>query len=269
MIDARYDAQARVTGQRISAGKQLQGSAARAHTLLRAGIRDGTIVSEQQLVEENLVHTLGASRNAVRSALQMLVDDGLVSRAPKRGTEVISGIFEFALLPSPGGQHLARPPGSSHITRTEGRTVPPTGIVAQRLGYTGPLPIPMVEYVSSFDGRPTALRVSYHHPELDPERYEEFVDGFLPRHEYNPSRPLFTPADAIAALYGSRAGTGRTVIEAQLCDARTAKLLDLSIGAPLLVRETVISDIDGQPRILTHMAYDGSRVTLSHESTEW
>lgn len=55
---------------------------------LRSAIRGGTIPVGARLVEQELAAQLGVSRVPVREAIQMLVDEGLVRKAPRRGAYV-------------------------------------------------------------------------------------------------------------------------------------------------------------------------------------
>jgi DNA-binding GntR family transcriptional regulator len=55
---------------------------------LRSAIRDGVLSPGIRLVERDLAERLGMSRIPVREAIQRLVEEGLVQKAPHRGTFV-------------------------------------------------------------------------------------------------------------------------------------------------------------------------------------
>ncbi|MGW3606761.1 GntR family transcriptional regulator [Micromonospora sp. NPDC005161] len=55
---------------------------------MREAITGGEFAPGQRLIEADLVSLLGASRNAVRLALDSLVAEGLVERIPNRGARV-------------------------------------------------------------------------------------------------------------------------------------------------------------------------------------
>jgi GntR family transcriptional regulator len=251
-------------GSRIKAGRDMQNAPSRAHTLLRASIRSGLIGQDELLIEDALVQTLGTSRNSVRAALQMLVDGGLISRAPRRGTEVVDRIVQFGLLDS--SEKVSGPvvAGEYSLTRLEARLLPAIGPVAHRLDAFGDAPIAMVEFLIVFAGKPVALRVSYHAPGYDTAAYERHVLSWQPRHVYDPLAPVVTESEGIQALYGVELGEVETSIEAQLCDSRTARLLDVAVGSPLIVRETLHRDAEGRPRTLSYTSYDGNHVVLHH-----
>lgn len=50
----------------------------------------GRLLPRERLVEEDLIRRAGATRHAVRTALQMLARDGLVTHHPNRGAQVRS-----------------------------------------------------------------------------------------------------------------------------------------------------------------------------------
>lgn len=55
---------------------------------LREAIRSGSLPADTRLVEQELAERLGVSRVPVREAIQMLVDEGLVRKTPRRGAYV-------------------------------------------------------------------------------------------------------------------------------------------------------------------------------------
>jgi len=55
---------------------------------LREAIRSGVIPPGSRLVEQELAERLGVSRVPVREAIQTLVDEGIVRKAPRRGAYV-------------------------------------------------------------------------------------------------------------------------------------------------------------------------------------
>src|SRR5207244_4700564 len=60
---------------------------------LRASIRHGTLAPGTRLVERDLAERLGMSRIPIREAIQKLIEEGLVTKVPHRGT--------FVYVPSP------------------------------------------------------------------------------------------------------------------------------------------------------------------------
>lgn len=80
----------RTTAARTTAahaiGKQTE--ADDAYDTLRRTIRSGALGPGERLVETELAERLGVGRNAIRTALARLDQDGLVERAPYRGARV-------------------------------------------------------------------------------------------------------------------------------------------------------------------------------------
>jgi DNA-binding GntR family transcriptional regulator len=66
--------------------------------------------------------------------------------------------------------------------------------------------------------------------------------------------------------YGVALGTVELNVEAVMCDARMAKILDLESGQPVLFRERLLIDSEGNPREYSHAYWPGSKVSL-HLST--
>ena len=60
------------------------------HQLLRSSIKSGVLQTGDMLSEEHLITNLDSTRSSIRTALQMLADEGLVSRQRKMGTVVRS-----------------------------------------------------------------------------------------------------------------------------------------------------------------------------------
>ncbi len=55
---------------------------------LREAIRNGSLGAGSRLVEQEVAEQLGVSRVPVREAIQMLVEEGMVRKAPHRGAYV-------------------------------------------------------------------------------------------------------------------------------------------------------------------------------------
>lgn len=75
-----------VTTRGRAADKQTE--ADEAYAQLRQTIRGGGLMPGERLVETELAERLGLGRNAVRTALARLEQDGLVERSPFRGARV-------------------------------------------------------------------------------------------------------------------------------------------------------------------------------------
>src|SRR5438093_1605142 len=78
--------------QRRPAPERSNNSLRRTYDLLRSSLHH-SLAPGASLVEEELVQTLSSSRNTVRAALQLLAQEGLVSRGPKVGTMALGSII--------------------------------------------------------------------------------------------------------------------------------------------------------------------------------
>lgn len=230
----------------------LQTSPRRALDLLRTGIRAGVV--DQQLIEDVLVRSLWTSRNAVRSALQILADEGLVSRQRRFGTNVIRRV---ALVPM---EELMPPPadrtdqGRVSVQRVECRLVPTSPIVAHRLE-TSRDSVILTEQVTFIDEEPVALRTSYLVTDLPPDLVENRLNDIDSRH--------IPSATAFEEFFGVRLGSVESTVEAISGQPDTCQVLGIPATAPVLFRDSVHSDIGGTPRLLVHTHYRGDRVALS------
>ncbi|ONH51746.1 GntR family transcriptional regulator [Frankia sp. CcI49] len=238
-----------------SAGRQLQVSSRRAYEMLRAGLRAGHFDGPEELAENTLVNTLGISRNSVRRALSMLADEGLVTRAPRRGTTVRRGIVqvhEGEMLPRE--LHEEESWRRLEIEEISQCVVPTTRLLRERLEIDD-AEVVMIEQVFRLDGEPLCVRAGYVPLPATPERYFADVvaiDRRPPRYE-----ALFEQ------LFDAPYGGGRAVVEAVPCEERTARLLGVTPGTPVLLREVVVRDSSGRARDLHWTHFRGDRVALS------
>lgn len=118
------------------------------------------------------------------------------------------------------------------IQEIENRLVPPVPLVRDRLA-TADDEVLMVENLVLLDGEPISVGVTYLPADTPKVR--------LLRTE----RSLST---VYQALFGAPLGVTETVLEALPCEARTAKLLGIAEGSPVLSREQLFRDGAGVPR---------------------
>lgn len=243
---ARADVLRRVRAER---GERVrQSSPRRAHALLRAGIRRRVLATRDAVAEHHLVMSLMMTRNSIRSALQMLDSEGLVQRRQRTGTTVIAGISELPLLemlPVPGwrssrtdAEHPSVGVELQHLERAE---VPADEQIRARLELDGDRVVLQEDLVHS-GGDVVGVIVGYHLPEAPDVRGD-----------------LEAQLEQLRAMSEARI---EATVEAVNCDERTAKMLNVAAGAALLVRETLVRDSSGRPRMLAYGHYRGDRVAL-------
>lgn len=234
---------------RLRAGRALQQSPRRAYSLIRSAIRMGDSQRNRALVEDILVRELGTSRNAVRLALQKLDTDGIIKRRPRHGTVVVSEILEFPVFEC---SETTEPTGCEFV-KMETRRVPTSSPLASRLNTDSPT-LSMTEFSMHIDGLLVGIFVRYGVEDVDlsahpSPRSEQGYRGFYRR------------------IYGQAPGRVQVAIEATGADDRTAKLLGIDAGHPLLVRETLYCDTDLHPRELHYTYFDSRRCTLRADSS--
>jgi GntR family transcriptional regulator len=236
--------------------RRLQTSSRRAHDLLRSSIRMGLMSSNVTLMEHHLVSGLDTSRNAVREALQLLADEGLVERSPRTGTRLIGSILEIPIdqfLP------LVHDPATEasrvSVRVLEQRTVPATPVLASRLEVELEEPLNMSEQLILVDGSPVALRCCYVVDSFVRERVEgQAPDGYTPTHL----------SATLAQMFGEVAATGtvENFFEAMACEPRTSERLGVKVGHPILSRELLIRNGEGRPYLFGYARYRGDRVAI-------
>ncbi|MGE3621247.1 MAG: GntR family transcriptional regulator [Acidimicrobiia bacterium] len=230
---------------------RVQTSPRRAHELMRASIRSGFVSRDHRLVEADLVKSLSTSRNAVRQALQMLADEGLVARAPRRGTSVAVSMVRMTLDQHDAIDRIPTAPeregGPAFSARLlERRIVPATPYIRRRMGRDEP-DVQMYEHLVSVHGEPIQVRVGYVPLGFDA--------GDIHPNEANRAR-------AFQLRFGRELGSSEDAIEAVACEARTSKLLGVPTGSPVLLRETLLTDSSGVAWELSFRYNRGDRVSL-------
>lgn len=225
--------------------------------MLRTLLRSGELNAGDALAEETLARTLGASRNAVRKALQQLADEGLLVRQPKNGTRLVNELIHIdGGQVVPRGMALGNDQGRLTIEQTRTERVPLSPVVQRKLETDANVGI-LSESRFFVDGRPLSLRVGY--VAGDPSAMERALASFRTE---NP--PPY--AEAFRQLYGAEFGSSHSTVEAISCEQRTAEILAVEVGTPILLNEVVVRDIDGVARELSYTYYRSDRVAVSSVS---
>jgi GntR family transcriptional regulator len=215
---------------------RLNNSARRTYDLLRSSLVAGA--PDLALVEGELTEALSASRNTVRTVLQQLAREGLVTREPKNGTRATGSV----VLPI----HELMPI-RTRILEHRSLGCPP--LVRDRLRLPAGWTVLMIEGLVLEHDTPLGLSVNY-----------------LALGETQPDDLDVDEPDVITMLerqLGVRIGGSHTTIGALAADEQTAELIGVDIGAPLIWLEDVIEDSDGQPRALSQLRLRSDRVAFS------
>lgn len=219
-----------------------QTSTRRVRDLLRSELRSGFVARDAQFVEDYLVSALAASRSAVREALQMLAQEGLLSRERRSGTTVARGVALFPLddILEAGGQPVT-------VRRTDQRSVPSTPLLRAKLA-TEDDTLGIVEHLFSTEEGPVGVRVAYYRlAYTQPESWAECPDL----------------RQAFLSVFGRPLGRIDTVVEAGAGEPGTSKLLGIPEGSPVLIREQLLVDDRGVPQEFTFSHYRADRVSFS------
>lgn len=199
------------------------------------------------LVESELVDSLSSSRNTVRSALQRLAQEGLVTRGPKVGTTVRgSTILPFTDLLTTRDKELAY---RMHDEGLETSIIPAPGLVRKWLHLPPGSSVAVMERLVYQDGTPVGLSIAY--VGLTAEHVEQLGGR--------------QPPDVISFLENDlnvRLGRCETTVAAVGCDAETASQLGIPEGSPMLWLEDFMSDEDGHPRAICQLRYRGDRLAF-------
>jgi GntR family transcriptional regulator len=201
------------------------------------------------LVEADLVRSLASSRGAVRAALQLLAEEGLVTRKTKVGTRVERSIeLPFTVLIPDVDK------GTVYGMSSEvGTSIVAAPEFLQDLFELHPGSfVAMIEAQLFYGGDPIGLSISY--VPLTAQQAEQgdlltcSTFGVIDFVE----RRLDVPLDASHARLGTLA-----------CDVETAERLSVPFGSHMLWLEQVFVDVDGRERAILHARYRGDRVVFS------
>lgn len=215
-------------------------SARLVHQLIRSSIKTGLLRRGDSLSEDVLVQQLKTTRSSVRFALQLLADEGLVSRQRRIGTFVQGKPIQIPM------QDVVDARTSSPLEyRLIGdNTFPAHGLIRSRMP-TDRSQLRMIEYVISSEGTPIGTLVAF---QIDPN-----IDMFV----HKPA--VDDIATTFRAIYGRPFGRMDTWIDAVDADEQTAALLGISPGAGLLVRDQTLADADG---VIHEFAYAHYRADM-------
>ncbi|ROQ39708.1 GntR family transcriptional regulator [Frondihabitans sp. PhB188] len=261
----------------------LHTSSRRTYEQLRASIRAGIADAENNRFHElSISKEFGASRNSVRVALSMLVADGLISRAPRRGTLLTNRIVDFQVdqvLPRDFTPHPQDDAYDLGVVTLQDGVIPTPPIVADLMGAPADYTLSYVQ-LGVYGDSPIFLRTGVVPLLEDPQNFVDRVESFettatnnhplaMPEMS-NPAEALEVTAtmrrtfkEEFGKLYGCAFGFLRNRVEVVGADERTARLLGVEEGSPLLLRQQYSYDIQGRAREYSFTHFRGDRSTLS------
>jgi DNA-binding GntR family transcriptional regulator len=184
--------------------------------------------------------------------MSLLADEGLVTRRPGRGTVIVGIIRELALEDiSPNRGSLTGADFDNQDTyqsiEVETAQIPITPLLRKRLRTTETY-VWLTEWLMLRDGEPLCIFINY---SLGDSARELSI---------NPA------SDGVQAIfrrtYGCELGWIDTTVESLTCDERTGRALMVEPGSPLLFRERLMIDSNGQPRECNHTFFPAAKVSL-------
>ncbi|MDB5546902.1 MAG: GntR family transcriptional regulator [Tardiphaga sp.] len=203
--------------------------------LLMKRLGDGSWSPGQLLPSEpEIAAELGVSPGTVRKALDEMSAESLVVRRQGRGTFVARHDeervrFQFFRLISDSGER--RFPESRTISIAAANA---DETAAARLGITLKAPVITIERVRSLGNRPCIHERILLPKSLFPgiERLKDLPNNLYAHY---------------SAKYGVTIARGTERLKAVAADAQQAKLLDVKVGAPMLLIDRVALGVDGTP----------------------
>jgi len=232
----------------------------RAYELIRSAIRGGQLRDGEGLTLSSLQVLTGLDSRSVRSAVELLVAHNVLHREMVTGLTVGPRMVQI-----PVNDHvLGDPamPGDVIVTgltvvQLEHRIVQSTPVIRERL-QTGAATVLLVEQLGVFDGQTIYVRAGY---------YTEVDNTALSRAIATVDRVTGRPmSETFLELFDTGMATCRTSIEAVRCEASTAGHLGVQPGSPVLLRETLVTDVNGRARALSYTHYRSDRVSISDMS---
>jgi GntR family transcriptional regulator len=215
---------------------------------LRADVADGRLRVGQRLApERELCARFGVARNTLRRALLDLEERGLMAAAGRQGWYVAaSPLVELAQGPH-SLTAWAREAGFSLVSRVTHSGLREAGpLEASALGVAEGEDVYELERLRIVDGLALSLDRSCLRSDLAP--LLEGVDFA--------SASLY---DVLAERAGRVPGGRDCVLQASAADGRTARLLGIPTGAPLLIVHESVSDQRGRPLEFARLANRGDR----------
>jgi GntR family transcriptional regulator len=222
--------------------------ARRAADVLRQQIHAGAypdgLPPENELAAEFFV-----SRNAIREALTVLKNEGLIDRGPKVGTHIAQRKYEHGLNALLGLKETFKDLGE---VRNEVRAAMPVAAppsVARRLQLEPGEQVVFIERLRYLGDLPLSLDLTY----LSPDIGTRILDHPLETND------LFALIEQVS---GHRLGSASLALEAIPADAHSAATLQVPDGASLLMLERLTSLDDGRPVDLEYIRMRGDRITM-------
>lgn len=216
---------------------------------LRQQIIEGKILAGEALPSErDLCELMGASRVTVRKAIELLIEDGMLSRRQGSGTYVTPRIqAPGSYLTSFSEDALARGKSASTLWMAKVEDVASDEEV-RLLELDNGAKVLRLSRVRMADGEPLAIE-----------------NAVVPADMLPSAGELGNSLYKALAERGNRPISGQQKIRAALAGPNESKLLGIDEGSELLRIERLTRRADGRPVELTRSAYRGERYEFVSE----
>ncbi|MFG3254814.1 GntR family transcriptional regulator [Streptomyces sp. NPDC048172] len=200
--------------------------------------------------EAALARSLGASRNAVREALALLRDEGLITRRRGLGTRVVTPKYGHGLDRLAGLAETLTGYGTVTNEVRTARVVPRAPrAITERLGLPDGSEAVHLERLRRLGGAPLSVDTTW----LAPDIGRPLLESDLAH------RDVF---DLIEETSGLRLGRAEITVHAVTADPDTARLLGIADGAALFAIDRLTRLPDGRPVDTEWLRVRADRFTL-------
>lgn len=196
--------------------------------------------------DTEIAEQLDISRNTVRSAMQRLVDDGLIIREKGYGSIVKRTKIDVNIRAwTHTSEEIEAKADSIQEYETNFEWVLPPKISVNVFDADPHIQIPKLKRVLGDDAGPMAIFVSYFHPRIDIDQDETFDETLY--------------EDILEPKYGISPATANETIKTKMPDNDLKETLDIERSLPVFYRERVISDENGDPFQIDQCHFRGDR----------
>jgi GntR family transcriptional regulator len=223
--------------------------ARRVADVLRGEVQAGRLPGRMLPAEARLARDYGVSRNAVRAALDLLRREGLVERIPGTGTRAGTAALPHGIDHLRGLGEAFAGQGAVRNEVLLSAAVPAPVPVAARLDIAPGSQLVCLERLRLVDDRPLSIDLTFVVPDLGEQLLGCNLVG----------QDVFVLLERIA---GQPLGLAELGIEAVAADPARAALLEVPVGAPLLMIERLTRLDDRRPVDLEFIRMRGDRVRL-------
>jgi UTRA domain len=176
------------------------------------------------------------------------------SQEPRERRNIVQINAKTLELREPKGPQGRLAPGLK-VRQLEHKVVPTTPLIRSRLRPDAATVL-MVEQVAEYDDEPLFVRTGYHDVE-DPLRMSRLIKAVGADDAPAPISGSFE------LFFGVAYGTSESSVQAVRCEEKTAQLLGLLPGTPVMFHEIRLLDVTGRARSLSFTHYHSEGASLA------